>query len=241
MNEVRPRLTPYEFELVKRYRANKPEAENRLIIGDLHAPFTLDGYLEFCQETADIWNCNAVTFIGDIIDNHFSSYHETSADGMGGAYELDMAAKEIAKWYKAFPDAEVIIGNHDRLIMRKAQTGGIPSAWIRDYKEVLNTPKWEFKGHSIHHGVMYIHGEGGTARSRAKADMQSVVQGHLHTQAYTEWQVGNNFRIFGMQVGCGINKNAYPMAYAKDNKKPAIGCGVVLNNGTQPFNVLMNL
>ena len=47
----------------------------------------------------------------------------------------------------------------------------------------------------------YVHGEGGTARIKAKNDMQSTVQRHIHTQAYTEWMFGRNFRIFGMQVG----------------------------------------
>ena len=35
-----------------------------------------------------------------------------------------------------------------------------------------------------------------------------------------------------MQVGCGIDHEAYAMAYAKAGKKPAIGCGVVLGGRT---------
>ena len=53
-----------------------------LVIGDLHAPFELDGYLEFCQETYAKYLCNQVIFIGDIIDNHYSSYHETFSDAL---------------------------------------------------------------------------------------------------------------------------------------------------------------
>jgi hypothetical protein len=89
--------------------------------------------------------------------------------------------------------------------------------------------------------VQYIHGEGGTARSKCKADLMSTVQGHLHTQAYTEFVVGQNYRIFGCQVGCGIDHKSYAMAYAKYGKKPAIGCMVVLDNGNTPINLLMNL
>ena len=44
-----------------------------------------------------------------------------------------------------------------------------------------------------------------------------------------------------MQVGCGIDNKAYAMAYAKNYGKPAIGCGVILNNGKTPINVLMEL
>ena len=68
----------------------------------------------------------------------------------------------------------------------------------------------------------------------------NTVQGHLHTQCYIEHYVGQNFRIFGMQVGCGIDHDSYAMAYAKRGKKPSIACGVVLN-GTTPINLLMPL
>ena len=69
----------------------------------------------------------------------------------------------------------------------------------------------------------------------------NTVQGHLHTQAYTEHYVGQNFRIFGCQIGSGINFSKYSFAYAKAGKKPAIGCAVILNNGKLPINLLMEL
>jgi len=234
----RPRLSDGLNKLVSGLKSK----ENRiLVIGDLHEPFCLDGYLEFCVEQSEKFNTNRTIFIGDVIDNHFSSYHETSADGMGGGQELDLSINKIAKWRDAFPKADVIIGNHDRLIMRKAQTSAIPSKWIKSYKDVLEVPEWNFVERLVIDDVQYIHGEGGTARTKCKADLMSTVQGHLHTQAYTEYVVGQNFKIYGSQVGCGINHKAYAMAYAKYGKKPAIGCMVVLDNGKTPINLLMNL
>jgi metallophosphoesterase superfamily enzyme len=221
------------------------EADTRhvLVIGDLHEPFCLDSYLDWCLEQYEFYGCNQVVFIGDIIDNHYSSYHETSADGMGGADELELAVKRISRWYNAFKKkgTKVIIGNHDRIIMRKAQTSSIPSKWIRSYKEVLEVPNWDFVERYEQDGVQYIHGEGGTARTKCRADMMNTVQGHLHTQCYTEHYVGKNFRVFGTQVGCGINHKSYAMAYAKYGKRPAVGCAVILNNGETPLNLLMPL
>ena len=75
---------------------------------------------------------------------------------------------------------------------------------------------------------------------KCRADMMSTVQGHLHTQCYTEWYVGQNFKVFGTQVGCGIDHDSYAMAYYERGKKPAIGCAVVLN-GQAVINKLMNL
>jgi len=237
---IRTWINKAEQEMLQKKRG-KDKDRRILIIGDLHEPFCLEGYLEFCKETYKRYDCNQVVFIGDVIDNHYSSYHESDADGMGGGQELELAIEKISKWYEAFPKADVIIGNHDRIIMRKAQSSQVPRKWIKEYKDVLDTPKWNFVESVTYDDVLYIHGEGGTARSRMRKDLNSVVQGHLHTQFYCDYLVGKNFSIFGMQVGCGIDNKSYAMAYAKNYGKPAIGCGVVLENGTQPFNVLMKL
>tara|TARA_R100001594_G_C4029131_1_gene260890 strand:- start:146 stop:811 length:666 start_codon:yes stop_codon:yes gene_type:complete len=217
------------------------DSNNILVIGDLHEPFCLDKYLDFCIEKYFEFQCDEVVFIGDIIDNHYASYHETDADGMGGADELELAIKRIARWRDAFPIATVIIGNHDRMVSRKAKTSAIPSKWIKSYKEVLEVPDWNFVERYEKNGVQYIHGEGGTARTKCRADMMNTVQGHLHTQAYTEHYVGKNFRVFGTQVGCGIDHDSYAMAYAKYGKKPAVGCAIICNSGNLPINLLMPL
>lgn len=219
-----------------------PNTKNVLVIGDIHEPFSKEGYREFCIDTYNKYNCTHAIFIGDIIDHHALSYHETDPDGLSAGNELDLAIKHIGKWYKAFPHADVVIGNHDRMVMRKAFSGGIPRRWIVSFKEVLGTPDWNFTEELTYHSVRYIHGDGGgTAKKRAKEDLISTVQGHYHSQAYTEHFVGENFRIFGMQVGCGINRKTYAMAYAKAGAKPAIGCGLVLFNGSLPINILMKL
>ena len=213
-----------------------------LVIGDLHCPFDLDEYFDFCKETYEKWNCNQTILIGDVIDNHYSSYHETSISDelLTGGQELELAIERLQRYYKEFPVADVILGNHDRLISRKSQTSAIPSKWIKSYKEVLEVPSWNFTERIEYDGVQYIHGEAGSARTKSRADMQSTVQGHLHTQAYSEFSVGRNFKIFGTQTGCGIDFDSYAMAYAKAGKKPAIGCAVILGGHT-PINCMMDL
>lgn len=235
--EIRPRLKGNKLKAF----LNLTKKENRiLVIGDLHEPFCLDGYLEFCKETYSKYNCNKVIFIGDIIDNHYSSYHETDADGLGGSDELELAISKIEKWYKAFPNAIVTLGNHDIIISRKAQTGNIPTKWIKSYKEVLNVPNWDFVHKIDIDNVTYLHGIGSKAHIRCVKDMHSIVSGHHHTESYVIWKVGAKAKVFGMQVGCGIDKDAYAMAYGKWFPKPAIGCGVVLG-GKIAINELMEL
>jgi predicted phosphodiesterase len=236
--EQRPRLKGNRLAAFE----NITKDENRvLVIGDLHEPFCLDGYLNFCKKTYANYNCNKVVLIGDIIDNHYSSYHETFSDGMGGKAELDLAIKRVGKWYKAFPNADVTLGNHDRIIIRKAQTSNIPSRWIKEFSEVLETPKWNFVTEVYFDDVRYIHGDkSGNARTAAKRDMVSTVSGHFHTQMYVEWFFGKFAALFAMQVGCGIDSKSYAMGYMQGGKKEAIGVGIVIGGHTA-FNVKMDL
>jgi predicted phosphodiesterase len=233
---MRPRLSG---NILKAYNSLISRERRILVIGDLHEPFCLDGYLEFCKETYAKWNCNQVLFIGDIIDNHYSSYHEADPDGMGGGSELALAIKRVQKWYTAFPDADVCIGNHDRIIMRKAFSSAIPKEWIKSYNDVLGV-KWNWVESVSYDNVLYEHGEGGQAKTKAKNNMMSSVCGHTHTEAYVHYFVGKKYRVFGMQVGCGVDANSYAAAYAKNFKKQAIGCGVILGGHTA-INVLMDL
>ncbi len=237
IKDFRPRL---KGNILKAYNNLVKKEDKILVIGDLHEPFCLDGYLEHCKEVYAKYNCNKVVFIGDVIDSHYSSFHETDPDGMGGGDELELAINKLSRWVEAFPIADITVGNHDRIISRKAFSGGIPKAWIKTFNEVLNAPKWNFVDRVVIDGVQYIHGEGGTAHNKCRADMMSTVQGHLHTQCYTQWFVGANFRVFGTQVGCGIDHDSYAMGYAKRGKKPAIGCGVILG-GQVAINELMSL
>jgi predicted phosphodiesterase len=230
-----PQLDPNRLPLM--YEEGKSRV---LVIGDLHAPFDLDKYLKHCKKMYKQFNCDTVVFIGDIIDNHYSSYHNTDPDGLGGGQELEYAIQRIQKYYKAFPKAYVCVGNHDRMAARKAFSGGLPKQWIKSYAEVLGTPNWEFVTEVDIDGVLYIHGEGGTAKTKMKAEMMPVVQGHLHTQAYIEWLFSKTGRIFGMQVGTGIDFAEYAFAYAKAGKKPAVSLGIVLN-GLYPFLIPMDL
>jgi len=224
MGDFRPRL---KGKIKKAYENLIKKERRILVIGDLHEPFCLDGYLQHCKDVYAKHNCNKVIFIGDVIDNHYSSYHEQDPDGMGGGDELDLAIRKLGRWYKAFPVADVCIGNHDRLIRRKAFSSGVPKRWIKGFSEVLKTPRWNFDTRFVYDGVQYIHGESGRAIKKAKDDMQSTVQGHRHTEMFTEFSIGAKLRVFGCAVGCGINTESYAMAYGKHFKKPAIGCAVV--------------
>ncbi len=235
--QIRPRISG---KLLSAYYNLIKEERRILVIGDLHEPFTHPEYLDFCLTQYENFNCNQVIFIGDIIDSHGWSYHEHDPDGMSAGDELSLAIKKVAKWYQAFPNADVCTGNHDKLASRKMFTSGLPQKWIRGYNDVLNTPKWNWVESVEYDNVLYEHGEGSKAFMKARNNMLSSVCGHHHTDSGGMWYVGKKFRVFGMQVGCGIDIKSYAAAYAKNFKRQALGCGIVLGGHTA-INRLMDL
>ena len=217
----------------------KISKQNILVIGDTHLPFELDGYLEFCKATYKKYRCNKVIHIGDVIDSHASSFHDSDPDGFSAIDEIDLAIEKLKKWYKAFPEMDVCIGNHDRIAARKVFKSGLSKIWLRDLNEVLKVPQWSFRTSFEYNGVLYIHGEGVTARTKVLRTGMSVVQGHRHIEAYVWLHAFEDGAKFGMQVGTGIDNDAYAFAYGKDYPNPVLSCGVVLDNGKTPIIVPM--
>ena len=96
---IRPRLTGNRK---KAFEHLNTKEKRILVVGDIHAPFNHQGYLDFCIDIYAKWNLNQVVFIGDIIDNHYASFHTTDPDGLGGGDELDLAIDEVQKWYEVY-------------------------------------------------------------------------------------------------------------------------------------------
>lgn len=208
-----------------------------LVIGDTHAPFTHKNYLDHCQRVRDRFQCELVVHIGDEVDNHALSYHEHDPDGQSAGDEAVRAMEELRKWYKAFPDVNVMIGNHGALPFRKAMTHGLPKRFLKAYEDVWEAPEgWKWMTEWEHDGVLYTHGTGSSGQNgainRAVQSRQSVVIGHLHSFGGVQYHANGTDTIFGMNAGCGIDVNAYAMAYGKAwARKPTLGCGVVLDKG----------
>ena len=216
---------------------------NILIIGDLHEPFCLDSYLTFNKHLYNKYNCTEVIFIGDIIDGHAWNYHESDPDGKSVGDELDWSVKRLQRWYNAFPKATILFGNHDLLVSRKTKTAGLSQKFLKSFGEIIKAPpNWKFEYDYVKDNVLYTHGSTGNAIKRARESRMSTVQGHLHSVSFIEYSVSIKDKIFGMNVGCGINKDAYVFEYGKTfTKKPIIGSGLVLDNGRLPVLELANL
>lgn len=188
-----------------------------------------------------------VVHIGDLVDNHAVSFHDHDPDGRSAKYEMKEADKRLKKWFKAFPKVKVVKGNHCSLIERKAFKHQLPARVIKDFSEIWNLPKgWEYEYDYFINKVRFFHGMGYSgkyAHVKAVTDNRcSCVLGHLHSNAGVEWTASEHDILFGLATGCGIDRNAYAFKYGKDFvRKPILGCGVVLENGSKAQFVPMKL
>lgn len=206
---------------------------NVLVIGDTHIPFEHPGYLSFCKRIEKAFKCTQVVHIGDLVDNHAISYHDHDPDGYSPAAEIKESKRRLQKWFTAFPKVMLCRGNHDRLVDRKSKTVGLPSEVFRPFRSIWGLPNgWKDDFEFIIGGVKYLHGTGysGTlAHVQAAYDNRmSCVIGHLHSVVGVEYLANSRDIIFGMSVGCGINRKAYAFEYGREHKrKPILSCGVV--------------
>lgn len=217
---------------------------NLLVIGDLHEPFSRVGYFEFCKSLYQKYQCNKVLFIGDVVECHSISFHPKSPQMPNASKEIELAHKAVEKWYKTFPNAKICIGNHDSRIVRLAETVNIPEKCLLSFSELWKTPEWEWNWNFKIDGVHYTHGQGITtgaihpAYTMMRNMAMSVVIGHKHTAAGIKWLCNPYQRLFGMDVGSGIDDNALAFEYGRFlATKSVISAAVVING--MPYLELM--
>lgn len=212
-----------------------------LVIPDLHLPFEVAGALDFCQRVRERYDCETIICVGDEVDNHAISFHDSDPDGFSAGHEAEVAMQRLKAWYAAFPECTVLIGNHSALPARRAYAKSIPKRMMRTYEEMWEAPAgwtWTMKAELLCDGfrVRGQHGTGKTGRAAAinwaLANRMSTFIGHLHSHGGVQYQHNGRDTIFGLNVGCLVDSQSYSMAYAKDfADKPTLGCGVIADEG----------
>jgi len=227
--------------IVKPVVKSKGITKNVLVIADTHFPFCKKGYLEHCLAISKKYNCNEFIHIGDEVDLCGVSQWEKDPDGFSAGTEASLAQIDMKKWYNAFPNMKVCIGNHTARPFRQARANGVPKKFLKSYEDAWEAPKgWQWAEHWEINGVLYTHGTGYSGANAAiriaTRHRQNTVIGHIHSEAGVQYSASKIDLVWGMQVGGALDDSSYAAYYAKDNlKKSIVGCGVVLNNGKLPI------
>lgn len=208
--------------------------EDVLVISDLQAPFQHKDSIAFLEAVAGEHNPTRIICIGDEVDYHAISDYDHDPDGYSAGHELVQALKFMRKLYELFPNCDSVISNHTSRPFRKAYKHGIPVALMRTYKEALEAPDgWNWHDYIVIDDVRYEHGDaigGGGATAMKRFPLrngQSTVFGHFHAHAGVIWQANPRQLMFGMNVGCLINRKAYAFKYWRAPERPIISVGMV--------------
>lgn len=230
--------------------AKSPADENECIgiIGDTHLPFEREGYLEFCRDTFKREGVTRVIHIGDLVDHHALSFHESEPGLKGANGEYFDARDRLKPWFEAFPKLTLVHGNHDLIPARQVKKIGIdPDIYMRPISEVYGFPPgWDVVEKIIIDGVVYHHGKTSTGvngfRNDAIKRMQCSVSGHNHGNWGISGTSSDHRMVWGMAVGCGVDSTLLAFVYGADFAlKPIVGCGVVKKHGTEPHVFKMEL
>ena len=207
-----------------------------MIIPDQHLPYHHPDSFKFLKMVRDAYKPNEVVHIGDEVDKHAMSFHDSDPDLPSAGDELKLAISYLKQMYKLFPKVTVLHSNHGSMHYRKGLHHGIPRKYLRDYNDILEAPKgWKWvEDYKTDMGngqkCFFTHGmEKNTGRFARNMGM-CVVQGHYHTDFDITYASSPEHLIWGMSVGCLIDKKSMAFAYDKSNmKRPILGCGVIVN------------
>jgi len=207
-----------------------------LCISDVHAPYQHVDALRFLEAIKEKYDPDRVICIGDEIDNHAMSYHDSDPDLFSAGEELKRAREVIWEIEKLYPKVDVIESNHGSLWYRKAKTHGFPREAIRTYEQILMTQHWKWHFELTvtlpnKQPVYFHHGRSANTRTYTTNMGMSAVQGHYHEKfEIIYW--GNSERLnFGMTVGCLVDDKKAAFEYNNSNlKRPVVGVGMIIDS-----------
>lgn len=219
-----------------------------LVISDMHAPYQHPDTARFLKAVRDKFKPTDVVCIGDEVDFHAMSFHDSDPDLDSAGVELEKAIEALKPIYKLFPKVTVVESNHGSMVLRKALSNGMPKKVFKTYNDILEAPKgWVWKEDytmKLNDGSScYFHHSRGLALRTGQVYGMSHVCGHHHESYNINYWSTPERLSFAMTVGCLVDRKSLSLAYSKTNlKRQIIGVGVIINGVPQliPMTLLKN-
>lgn len=208
-----------------------------LLLSDMHAPYHHPDTLPFLEYLKDKYNPSRVISLGDELDKHALSYHDSDPDLKSAGDELRASLPFIKELENMFPKMDILESNHGSLVWRKAKTNGIPRHYIKSYQDVLEVSEdWQW-----HHDLTiklpngndcyFHHGKSADVLKLSQQMGMCAVQGHYHSDFSVKYWANPNGIYWGLQTGCLIDRTSYAFAYDNVNiKRPIIGTGLIVDS-----------
>jgi len=212
----------------------------------MHHPYSHPDTVPFLKAVKAKYKPDTIVCIGDEVDYHDASFHDSDPDLDSANTELNKAIEGLKPIYKLFPKVTVIESNHGSMLMRKAKVAKIPSRAIRTYREILKSPRgWNWVFDIIIKTalgpVYFCHGKAAAPGKLASQYGMSSVQGHYHEKAQISYISTPEKLMFDAHTGCLADDNSLALGYNKVNpKRPIVSIIVIVNGIPQLIPMVLN-
>ncbi len=201
----------------------------------MHLPYQHKDSIKFLKEIKKEFRPDKIVNIGDLLDFHAISMHDSNPDLYSAGMELDKAKEYIKVLEDIFPEVIEVDSNHSSLVYRRALKYGMSKQFLKPYGEFLGTRKWKWIDDltlTMSNGqrCFFTHGRSADVLKVSQTMGMNCVQGHYHTKFLISYWANPDNLFFAMNVGCLINQKSMAFSYAKNFKTRFIlGCGIILN------------
>ncbi len=218
-----------------------------LLISDMHIPYHHPDTFKFLGALKKKYEPTRVICLGDEVDNHAMSFHDSDPDLPSAGDELKGAIKELKHVYKMFPDVDVIDSNHGSMHYRKGKHHGIARKYLRDYADVLDAPEgWKWYNDLLvklpNGNSLYLnHGLAKNPMKIVAARAVCYAQGHFHESFEIGYMGNPQALLWGMSCGCLVDNKALAFEYNRANLgRPIIGTGLVIDSMPKLAPMILN-
>tara|TARA_B100000214_G_scaffold242214_1_gene177485 strand:- start:1207 stop:1908 length:702 start_codon:yes stop_codon:yes gene_type:complete len=217
-----------------------------LVISDMHLPYQHKDSIIFLKEIKKEYKPDMVVNIGDLLDFHAISMHESNPDLYSAGHELDKAKEYIKQIEDIYPEVTEVDSNHSSLVYRRALKYGMSKQFLKPYGEFLGTRKWKWIDDltlTMSNGqrCFFTHGRSADVLKVSQTMGMSAVQGHYHTKFLISYWANPDNLFFAMNVGCMINQKSMAFNYAKNFKTRFIlGCAIILDGIPKLLPLVLN-
>jgi hypothetical protein len=202
----------------------------------MHIPYHHPDTIRFLKAIKKKYKPTRVICVGDEVDKHAMSFHDSDPDLPSAGDELNEAIKYLKQLYKVFPRVDLVDSNHGSMVYRKGKHHGIPRKYLKSYNEILEAPKL-WKWHNTltlslpnKQKLFVCHGMKKNGVKLAESMGMNVLQGHYHTEFNIQFSSSPSQLIWSLQIGCSIDDNSLAFHYNKITPgRPIIGHGIIIN------------
>lgn len=188
---------------------------------------------KFIKWAKDQFKPDKVVCLGDELDYHVLSFHDTELEcPYSASQEFEEGKKFFSNLYDMFDEMDILESNHGSMVYRKAKSCGIPRSFMHTYKDVLEAPP----GYHWHNSLILKASNGQDIEfhhgnispkcpmRRSQLTGRSQVQGHHHNSFEVRWWFNGDKYVFGCTSGCLIDDDKYAFLYNKNNlARPMLG------------------